>query len=602
MQILSELFVEDISALGDNGDEENFLRQCYSQSGALSQYASVSKDILRARYANLFQDATESSDFQPATTKKGVNPELLAQGLSRRPILLVGDRGVGKTMFIKHLYKVEAKEVFENTLVFYIDFGSKPALTNELNSFVIEEIRSQLFGTYGIDIEEMDFVDDTLRSELTRFDKGIYGPLRSASLDLFSMKRLEFIEEKLKNKENYLRVALDRISKTRRKQIVIFLDNVDQRPDEFQEDVFLIGQTMAATWPVATYVSIRPETFYRSKVSGTLSAYHPRVFTISPPRVDLVVNKRLSYGISLLEEGIQLGLGEDFSVRSDSLSDYLQVLVYSFTASKWLIEFLDNMCGGNIRLALEFIMAFVGSGHLDTQKILNIYRESGSYLIPLHEFLRSIIYVDHEFYDPSESEILNLFDICTPDGREHFLAPILLSQMGSWSLDSTADGFVSSTEIYSYMQGLGFTPHQVNWSLYRLIRRNLLESPSKSRGNEESDLTTHYRITSVGSYYSKRLIAKFSYIDAMIVDTPIVDSGESSKIREVVALHHRLDRARLFCNYLTSQWHSLADLHLAFDWPSVNRLIDRDINYITGKISIREDVEESPTMPTIVAS
>ena len=41
LQILSELFVEDIATLGENGEEGDFLKECYFPAGALSQYASV---------------------------------------------------------------------------------------------------------------------------------------------------------------------------------------------------------------------------------------------------------------------------------------------------------------------------------------------------------------------------------------------------------------------------------------------------------------------------------------------------------------------------------------------------------------------------------
>ncbi len=63
--------------------------------------------------------------------------------LSRRPILLIGDIGVGKTMFIKHLYQVREPEVFANALVFYIDFGYKPTLEKDLRTFIESEIVDQ---------------------------------------------------------------------------------------------------------------------------------------------------------------------------------------------------------------------------------------------------------------------------------------------------------------------------------------------------------------------------------------------------------------------------------------------------------------------------
>lgn len=590
LQILSDLFIEDLASLGEEGDERDFLRECYCRSGALSQYALISKDILRARYSALFQKATEGPSTTPATTKKGINPELLAESLSRRPILLIGDIGVGKTMFIKHLYQVEAPDIFTDALVFYVDFGSGPALMEDLTVFVMDELRKQLLDRYDIDIEARNFVYGIFHRDLERFEKGIYADIRDTAPQTFQRKRIEYIEEKLRNKDEYLRLCLTHIYKGRKKQIVVFLDNVDQRPGEFQERVFMIGQSMADRWPVTVFISIRPQTFYRSRISGTLDAYHPRAFTIGPPRVDQVVSKRLGYGINLLDRGIPLGFGGRTLVKVESLKHYLEVLAYSFSQSRYLNEFLDNMSGGNIRLALRFVRDFIGSGHVDTEKILGIYRDTGAYLVPLHEFLRAITYGDHEHYSPAASEILNLFDISTADGREHFLSPILLAQLDRWAQHSTTDGFVSVSDIYEYLQSLGFNPSQVDWATERLIHRNLIESPTKSRESQLSKPISHYRVTSVGAYYAKRLITRFEYVDAMVVDTPIVDIDMRAGVANAYIIADRLSRAKVFCDYLDSQWQLLEGWQLAFEWPAIRKLIDRDIDYITGKIFVDEKV------------
>ena len=133
------------------------------------------------------------------------------------------------------------------------------------------------------------------------------------------------------------------------------------------------------------FVSLRPETFHKSKTGGALSAYHVKAFTISPPRVDKVIQKRLQYAINLLAHG-RIGQsidGVDMSVNLDDLADFLNATKISFEKNTELIEFVDNVCGGNIRLALDFIRIFVGSGNVDTGKILEIYRKSGSYTVPL---------------------------------------------------------------------------------------------------------------------------------------------------------------------------------------------------------------------------
>ena len=78
-------------------------------------------------------------------------------------------------------------------------------------------------------------------------------------------------------------------------------------------------------------------------------------------------------------------------------------------------------------------------------------------------------------------------------------------------------------------------------------------------------------------------------MDAMIVDTPIVDKDSRDKIDDVDIITDRLDRAELFCDYLDAQWQGLSDQELSFSWPSVRWYIAKDIEYIIGKVSIRED-------------
>ena len=51
-------------------------------------------------------------------------------------MILIGDVGVGKTTFIRHLIKVDAPQVFNESLTFYIDLGSQANFTEKLNIFV----------------------------------------------------------------------------------------------------------------------------------------------------------------------------------------------------------------------------------------------------------------------------------------------------------------------------------------------------------------------------------------------------------------------------------------------------------------------------------
>ena len=67
MQILSDLIFADL--IGSRDLETRFLEECYSQSGALSQYSVMSSAILQVRYAALFDSEGPRPTAAPAMTR-----------------------------------------------------------------------------------------------------------------------------------------------------------------------------------------------------------------------------------------------------------------------------------------------------------------------------------------------------------------------------------------------------------------------------------------------------------------------------------------------------------------------------------------------------
>ena len=596
LQIFGDLIIEDVGQLPPN--EKEFLAACYAESGALSQYALISKAILQTRYSEEFQESLAGFSLSPATEKGGkptITAEMLAQSATRRPILLIGDVGVGKTMFVRHFINVDAADILKDAIILYLDLGVKPTLDADLDDYLQEEITKQLYELYSIDIHDNNFVHGVYNIDLQKFENSIYGSLREANPTEYELKKITHLEAKINNTQEHLKQCLEHVHNGRRKQIVVFLDNVDQRTDDFQQKAFLIGQSMAELWPAMVFVSLRPETFHKSKSEGALSAYHTKAFTISPPRVDRVIQKRLEYAINLLSQG-QIGLsleGVDVTVNLDDLADFLSVTKYSFEKNVELIEFVDNVCGGNIRLALDFIRVFVGSGHIDTGKILDIYRESGTYTVPLHEFLRAVIYGDNRDYDPRASEITNLFDIRSPDGREHFLAAITLAFIGSEARPSTNRAYVGAEEIYAYAQSLGFQPAQVAYALEELHAHKLLETEAKDlAGRPFEPRARQYRITTVGSYYYQKLIGKFTYVDAVITDTPIMGTEWRQKIHDAPTIGSRLTRAEAFRQYLDSQWANLEEAADVFNWRPMSSMLFYEIEDIKLRIERNASLRE----------
>ena len=244
------LIIDDVGRLPPN--EREFLTACYADSGALSQYALISKSILQTRYSAEFQESLAGPLLTPATQKGGksvITAEMLAQSATRRPLLLIGDVGVGKTMFVRHFINVQAADILKDAIILYLDLGVKPTLEADLDEFLQQEISRQLYESYSIDINDRSFVHGVYNIELQSFDKSIYGSLRESNRPEYDLKQIALLESKINDTQEHLKRCLEHIHKGRKQQIVVFLDNVDQRTDDFQQKAFLIGQSMAELWP-----------------------------------------------------------------------------------------------------------------------------------------------------------------------------------------------------------------------------------------------------------------------------------------------------------------------------------------------------------------
>ncbi|GAB2674755.1 hypothetical protein GCM10027194_03520 [Thalassiella azotivora] len=574
LKILGGLFIQDLESEESLKDE--FLRECYCSSGALSQYALVSKEILKARYQAI--EALAEVSTTPARTKRGVSQylsaDVISAAMSRRPLIILGDVGVGKSMFIKHLIRIDAAEALGDSLVFYINFGTEPALETDLEQFIYKRITEQLMEDFKIDIYEQAFVRAAYSKELKQFRSGIYKSLQDDDPAEFRRQELRLLEKETSSDSAHLWKSLEHIRQSKRRSAVIVLDNIDQRPAEFQDRVFVIAQSLADTWPATVFVSLRPSTFYASKSKGSLAAYQLRVFTVLPTRVDDVVLKRLQFARKQLERADEAGVfPSKLSLSADDLLAYMDVLLKAFTENDDLKRLLDNISGGNLRLALTYLSAFVGSGYVSIQRVLDVARSGGVYTLPMHEFLRSIIFGEYDYFDPSASDICNLFDTSFEDGREHFLLPMLVSFIQRVGESTPGDGYVEISDVYQFGQGAGYDQEQIGSQLTRAIDKRLLEAPAGHHAGGP------YRITNVGSYMVHHMVKHFAYVDAMIVDTPIVDIATRRAIHNVQSIIERLDRAEIFIDYLDKQWQKAGhEDSVDFDWPSVSTALKDDIS------------------------
>lgn len=235
-----------------------------------------------------------------------------------------------------------------------------------------------------------------------------------------------------------------------------------------------------------------------------------------------------------------------------------------------------------MRRALDFVTEFIGSGHVDTEKIITKQRlQSSGYTIPHHEFLRSLLHGDGVYYDPQHSPIPNLFQLDRPDPRCHFLLQIALDFISRGEGAREQGGFVDVDVLMSHLQGLGFQFESILFALEYCSRFRLLEAPL----GEASVLSMEKcRITTVGAYSVRRLPQLFAYVDAVSVDTPILDRELNAEIGDTHSLLGRIRRAKAFQKYLDVSWDAAGIPGAVWDWSTVSEELKKDIQRVETRI------------------
>ena len=580
LRTLAELLIEDVA--NTPALEEQFYSECYCESGALSQYALISKSILNSRYSALFPPDKPSpavAPIKPSKNQLEITPGTISEAISKRPFVILGDVGVGKTSFLKNLIFKVAKEEFGRSIHVYIDLGSQAALEEHLEDFVRLEFHKQLLERYSIDLHKGDFVRGVYNLEIARFREGIYGDLYDSNRKEYDEKLRQLLENKIADSARHLTESIHHIVHGQSRQVILIIDNADQRNAKIQQDAFIIAQSFASETDSVVFIAIRPQTFHQSRRAGAMSAYQQKVFSISPPRIDLVLKRRLDFALRIADGKLPLEGMSAFTVHVPTLSIFIKTLLYSIKKNRHLVELLSNITGGNVRAVVEMVRSFIGSSNVDSDKIIRLVDKGVEYIIPVHEFSKSALLGEYSHFHEDSSIAMNMFDVRQPDPREHFLAPLIIAFLNYDEKHRDRDGFVFSERLYEELQDKGFTAEQIDNAVRRTTNKKLIETSERVTFDEQvEDLfsmkANSFRITTIGAYHLNRWAGTFEYLDAIVFDTPIFNEKSTEIIFQnpnSFDITIRFNRALAFRTYLTACWHDSNISAPYFEWKNIVR-------------------------------
>jgi predicted type IV restriction endonuclease len=579
LRSLASLLLEEIE--DDPALKPLFYKECYVPLAANNRHLLLSKRIISSRYQRVTGGASAPSAFDSLATVDetgGLRLDPALALISARPIVVIGDVGVGKTSFFQNLFEQLDASEKANTYFIHVNLGIKANLAHDLKTYILSEIPLVLKTKYSVNIETYDFAQSIYYTELDDFDRSVKGAMKNIDNVAYQKERIAFLSDKVNQKDRHLHAALAHLAHGRRKQIILVLDNADQRKFEIQQDAFLIAQELAATRSLLCFVALRPSTFHQSKMTGALSGYQNRILTIAPPPADEVIARRITFAVRVAEGKAAAGALEGIRLHVKSIVAFLNATLRSIRANQAIRQFLSNITGGNTRLVIELITAFCGSPNVDSEKIVSIEEKYGNYLVPLHEFTKHALLGEYAYYNALSSIVAcNIFDISTPDPREYFLSSLIIAFLNSTSSVKDNDGFALGTTVLAEMMKHGFLEEQVRHHLRRLARKRLIETPyAHYREIEMEDREPpeqfHFRATSIGIYHLLYWSGSFSFVDATSTDTPIFDTVVREQVMRLAQsfdIEDRYTKTVLFCAYLQAQWQTANITAMYYDFGAI---------------------------------
>lgn len=208
LRSLSSLLLEEIE---DNPTLKHlFYKECYVPIEANNRHLLLSKRIIAARYKRVGEDGIAPSALDSVTALDSAgNLKLNDPSITgSRPVVVIGDVGVGKTSFFENLFETLEGTEKANTYFIHLNLGLKANLATDIKSYVLSEIPSVLKNKYEIDIDSAKFAVAIYHDDLDDFDRSVKGSLKGIDEKAYQQEKIAFLTEKINRRDMHLQASL----------------------------------------------------------------------------------------------------------------------------------------------------------------------------------------------------------------------------------------------------------------------------------------------------------------------------------------------------------------------------------------------------------
>lgn len=284
-----------------------------------------------------------------------------------RMLRIVGDVGVGKSTFLRHLCSMHfPRSGFGSLTPFYLDWRGFTASRKD----PIPEIRRKFAQKIFAEFEKKLSQDDTLHLDSTVFARDeLFAPSRVIILKTLPVRQAEKTDELIAEKleedpAEYALARLRTLGKYQRKSCVLIFDNVDQIPQRILSELFQFIINIQNNNPFLVIVAMRDHT------SGRFSAYEKHAVVpgwhmrLLPPNIKLTLERRLDYFFPKIFDGSKHS--NLFAKTEAGAHQACCALILSPFVNPATYEFLSQWSNFSIRSLFSIIPRIISYPGLET--------------------------------------------------------------------------------------------------------------------------------------------------------------------------------------------------------------------------------------------
>lgn len=452
-----------------------------------------------------------------ATLRLGTKSEDIKYNLdtmrANRPILIVGEPGVGKTTWILHFFCQELVE--RSHYSYYYDASC---------------MLSSLVGG-----DEVDYMQHSLRRGLIEVMRrnchanGLTAPV--FEVDSHASGHYE-IEDAIRDTAGLLR--------ENGLHGWVVLDNLDRRPRKYQEYAIECAKHLSKNVGLNVLLAARPYTLQHTWANGDdlicVTVPPPSLYEIIRRRIEYVRNEPVCRRVCqdlMRQKGASLSWTHGLVHDEATLAELWDRVAIALEELDELKQLLFHVHLADLHEITRELRELLSSGYFCTEMMRRLAGESRS----SHEFLTAYFrgdYYHHRQSRHSGEWIVNLFDTPGSDSLHRLLAVRFLQVLRGYCRGRLS---VSFGELRDKLESFGYSYSAIRSTGSFLVQRRLIleigsmldwHDPYLVIGDSEELV-----LSQSGQYYLDTLISNHRYIQAMS-DVTHLNDDIVSKMRQVL--------------------------------------------------------------------